>query len=621
METQTHVFTPELKRTHTCGCLRAEHEGDNVVLNGWVHRLRDHGGVYFISLRDRYGLVQVVVDEAADQEIAARVAALRHEDCLAVQGSVRLRPQDMRNADMATGEVEVQAAQISVLSRSAVLPFVVEAEKSSAHEDLRLKHRYLDMRSGSMSRALVLRHKTAHTIRQHLHARGFLEIETPTLIRSTPEGARDFLVPSRTAPGSFYALAQSPQLYKQILMMGGMDKYYQCAHCYRDEDARGDRQPEHTQVDIEMSFVTAEDVMAMTEALMCDVFKSVLDVSLPQPFARMSYDDALERYGSDKPDTRYDLLLSNVGFVFEGSGFTLFEDVLKAKGRVAMLRVPAEIASAFSRKHIGELELLAKQHGAPALIWTRYTPSESNKQAPAFTGGVAKFLISAQQANAEAYQRFLENDGDALHNGDLLLFVGAEPKVALSALGAVRKALAEQARLSENLPLEKKYAFTWVVDFPLFEWDAENEAWSPAHHMFTMPQAQYMETLEQNPGAVRGELYDLVCNGMEIASGSIRIHDAHLQRRIFEIVGMSTERAESRFGFLLTALKYGAPPHGGIAPGLDRLLMLMLGEKTIRDVMAFPKNASGASPMDGSPATVDQVQLDELFLSIVEKKP
>lgn len=619
MKTPMHAFTQQLKRSHTCGQLSLRHEGKTVILNGWVHRLRDHGGVYFINLRDRYGLVQVVVDEASGEAIEKIAATLRHEDCLAIQGCVRLRPENMRNADMATGEVEVHAREITVLSRSEVLPFVIESERSTANEDLRLKHRYLDIRRGSMTKALTLRHVTTHTIRQHLHKRGFLEIETPTLIRSTPEGARDFLVPSRTAPGSFYALAQSPQLYKQMLMIGGMDKYYQCAHCYRDEDARGDRQPEHTQVDIEMSFVTADDIMKMTEELICDVFRSVLNIPLPRPFVRMRYDDAMERYGSDKPDTRYDLHLADASFVFEGSGFPLFEDTIKNGGRVTMLKVPAAIASTFSRKHIDELELVAKQHGASALMWTRCTVSEIDEKTRIFTGGVAKFLSTAEHDNAEKYKRFLENNGDALVCGDLLLFVGSQSKIALSSLGSVRKAVAERARLTENVPHDKAFAFTWIVDFPLFEWDAESNAWSPAHHMFTMPQAQYVDTLENDPAAVRGELYDLVCNGMEIASGSIRIHDAALQHRIFSIIGMSTERAESQFGFLLKALKYGAPPHGGIAPGLDRLIMLMRGEKTIRDVMAFPKNTNGASPMDGSPAPVDESKLKELFLSIEKK--
>ncbi len=619
MNVQTHLFTQQHKRSHTCGQLSSEHVGQLVVLNGWVHRLRDHGGVYFINMRDRYGLVQVVVDDTSGEAITNIAQTLRNEDCLAIQGSVRMRPENMRNADMTTGEIEVHAQEISVLSQSEVLPFTIETEKSTANEDLRLKHRYLDIRSGSMTKALTLRHMTTHTIRQHLHKRGFLEIETPTLIRSTPEGARDFLVPSRTMPGSFYALAQSPQLYKQMLMIGGMDKYYQCAHCYRDEDARGDRQPEHTQIDIEMSFVTADDVMKMAEELICDVFSQVLHISLPCPFVRMRYDDAMERYGSDKPDTRYDLYLADVSFVFEKSGFVLFENAIKNGGRVSMLKVPAAIASTVSRKHIDEFELVAKQHGASSLMWTRCTVSETDEKSHTFTGGVAKFLSTLEQHNAKNYRQFLQNNGDALAHGDLLLFIGDRSKVALTSLGAVRKAVAAHARLTENMPQDKAFVFQWIVDFPLFEWDVECNAWTPAHHMFTMPQAQYIDVLEKDPAVVRGELYDLVCNGMEIASGSIRIHDAALQHRIFRIIGMSSKHAQSQFGFLLEALKFGAPPHGGIAPGLDRLVMLMLKEKTIREVMAFPKNTNGASPMDGSPAVVDKNQLEELFLSVMKK--
>lgn len=615
MET-ANVFGSHLQRTHTCADMGASLAGQRVRLNGWVHRLRDHGGVYFISLRDRYGTMQIVIDERSPREAREAAASLRPEYCIAVEGEVRLRPQEMQNKDMASGAVELAARTIAVLSTSQTPPFVIEDGRTPANEDLRLQYRYLDLRSGAMQHALSVRHKAAQAAREYLNGLNFFEIETPTLIRSTPEGARDFLVPSRIMPGSFYALAQSPQLYKQILMVGGMDRYYQLAHCYRDEDARGDRQPEHTQIDIEMSFVTARDVQDLAEGLMERVFARALDVALPRPFARMSYDEAMNLYGSDKPDLRYDLTLREVTQAVRGCGFGPFDEEGAA---VVMLRVPKEIAAEMSRKHISELEEIAAQHGAKSLPWMRYA-AEDGEAANVFSGGIAKFFegeIGETFLATAATAAGKEKNNHAPQAGDLLLFAAhAQKKTAQTAMGAVRREIARRARLAEQALADKKFAFAWITDFPLFEKDEDTGGWSPAHHMFTMPQREYIDALEQDPGAVKGDLYDLVCNGMEIASGSIRIHDAALQQRIFRIIGMTDERAASRFGFLLEALKYGAPPHGGIAPGLDRLVMLMLGESTIRDCIAFPKNTNGASPMDGCPASVDESQLNELHLSL-----
>jgi aspartyl-tRNA synthetase len=445
-----------------------------------------------------------------------------------------------------------------------------------------------------MQRNIKLRHDVSFRVREFLHAQEFYEIETPTMIRSTPEGARDFLVPSRIHKGSFYALPQSPQLYKQLLMVSGFDRYFQLAHCYRDEDARGDRQPEHTQIDIEMSFVSKDDIFALIEGMFSHVFTYTMDRALPIPFPRIAYDDAMNRYGSDKPDLRFELELQDFGDFVPGSGFKVFESVVASGGNVKALVVPG--SSDYSRKQITDLEDVAKTYGAKGLAWTKVT-------ADGFEGGIGKFF--AAKAN-EVKEKLGASDGD------LLLFVADSWKTACTALGAVRNRVARDQQLFD--PAEFKFA--WIIDFPLFEWDDEAEKWEASHHMFTMPQEQYLERMEEDPGAVKGDLYDLVCNGLELASGSIRIHDPEIQRRIFKIVGFPEAEAERRFGFLLEAFKYGAPPHGGIAPGLDRLVMLLAGEQTIREVIAFPKNTVGFSPMDESPAPVDQAQLDELGITV-----
>ncbi|MDR2767585.1 MAG: aspartate--tRNA ligase [Treponema sp.] len=596
------------KRTTDCGALRGTDAGKTVTLNGWVNRKRDHGGITFINLRDRYGLTQTVIDEDAPAELARLAEELRNEYCVAVEGLVRKRPDSMVNPEMATGEIEVSVKRMVILNRCEVLPFQIAGEESSAGEDLRLKYRYLDLRSTGMQRRIKLRSDTAFAVREWMTARGFYEIETPTFIRSTPEGARDYLVPSRLYAGKFYALPQSPQLYKQLLMAGGFDKYFQIARCYRDEDARGDRQPEFTQIDIEMSFVSRDDVLSMTEGLMGHVFKKVLDVELPARFRRLSYDEAMDRYGSDKPDLRFDLELRDFGPYVGAGGFQAFKDAAAEGGAVKALVVPAAaMGTPYSRKQIEELEAHAKIYRARGLAWIKVAAPESGSSA-LLEGGVSKFF-GGNAAEIIA--------GLGAKAGDLILIAAdARRKIANTALGAVRSKLGKDLRLTEA----KRFEFVWIVDFPLFEYNEDEGRWEAAHHMFSYPQEQYHAVLESDPASVKGDLYDLVLNGCELASGSIRIHDPALQKRIFSVVGIDAEEAEAKFGFLTEAFKYGAPPHGGIAPGLDRLVMLMAGETSIKEVIAFPKNSFALSPLDGCPNEVDAKQLDELHL-IVKKTP
>lgn len=584
------------KRTVTCGDLRKADAGKTVTLNGWVHRKRSHGGILFVDLRDRYGVTQIVVDENSPEPLKAAADELKYEYCIAVVGTVRPRPDTMVNPQMATGEIEVAAGEIEILTRCEVLPFMID-ERADAKEDLRMRYRYLDLRTASMQRKMKLRHDVVFRTREFLNGKGFYEIETPTLIKSTPEGARDFLVPSRVHPGKFYALPQSPQLYKQILMVSGLDKYFQIARCYRDEDARGDRQLEFTQIDIEMSFVSKDDVFALVEGMMKHIFHHTMEINLPTPFPRLAFEDAMNLYGSDKPELRFGWEMKDFApFVKEG-GFQAFKSVLEASKDGTVKALTAKGCGEFSRKQISELEDTAKTYGAKGLAWMKVT-------ANGLEGGVSKFY----ESRAAEIIRTL-----GAEPGDLILMVADRWKTACTALGAVR------TRLGRDLALfdEKAFSFAWIVDFPLFEYNEEEQRWEASHHMFTMPQEQYLESLESDPGSVKGDLYDLVCNGYELASGSIRINDPELQQRIFDIVGFEKEEAERRFGFLLESFRYGAPPHGGIAPGLDRLIMIMAGESSIREVIAFPKNTFGVSPMDDSPSVVEPKQLDELHLKVV----
>ncbi len=587
------------QRSVNCGQLRQADAGKTVVLNGWVHRIRNHGGIQFINLRDRYGITQVVVGEEAPSAVRELAEGLHMEYCIAVEGKVIARPDSMINPNMSTGEVEVEVQEIQILSTSEVVPFVIDQE-SDAKEDTRLRFRYLDLRSFGMQERIKLRHDFIRAIRNFLSERDFFEIETPTLIRSTPEGARDFLVPSRLHAGKFYALPQSPQLLKQILMVSGFDKYFQIARCYRDEDARGDRQLEFTQLDMEMSFVKRDDVLSLMEELFVDVFKEVMDYTLPTTFRRLSWLEAMNTYGLDKPDIRYDLHLVDVEEVVKQSSFGTFKTILEGGGSIKGLKAPFSEDLPYSRKYITALEEAAKVYGAKGLAWMKVGANQT------LEGGISKFFEGLETQMIDLFEA---------SEGDMLLFVGDEWKVTCASLAAVRIKLGKDLNLADP----KEFAFCWVIDFPYFEFNEERGHWEAAHHMFSMPQAQYLATLEEDPGSVLGDLYDLVLNGYEVASGSIRIHDIELQKRIFNICNIDAQEAEERFGFLLNAFRYGPPPHGGIAPGLDRMVMIMAGQSSIKEVIAFPKNSAGISPMDDSPAPVDQEQLDELHLCIKEK--
>ena len=605
------------KRTVTCGELRKGDVGKKVVLNGWVSRTRDLGGIVFIRLRDRYGITQVMVGDGASDEVKRVAAGLKSEYCIAVAGVVAARAEKDINPDMATGEIEVEASDIEIFTTSQELPFSIEEVRQKdgtvvlPNEDLRLKYRYLDLRREPMKNHIVLRSQVTFAVREYLTERGFLEIETPTFIKSTPEGARDYLVPSRVHPGKFYSLPQSPQLYKQLLMVSGFDKYFQIARCYRDEDARGDRQPEFTQIDMEMSFTDRDEVLATTEGMLGHVFRKTLGYELPATFDRIAWEDAFDLYGSDKPDLRFDLKMQDAAFMADLSDFSAFKagaanaDKSIERHRRSGLKalVVKNVADKYSRKMIESLESVAKINHAKGLAWMKVGADGT------FEGGISKF--------------FAGKEGDicarlGAEKNDLLLFVSDEKwQVACVALGAVRKQLGKDLRLHN--PADQ-FHFAWIIDFPYFAWNEDDQHWETEHHMFTLPQKKYWDTLESDPGSVKGDLYDLVLNGYELASGSMRINDPALQQRIFKIVGYSAERAEKAFGFLVQAFKFGAPPHGGIAPGLDRLVMLMCHEESIHEVIAFPKNNLAASPMDECPAPVDDQQLDDLHIVVTEKE-
>ncbi len=605
------------KRTVTCGELTKADVGKKVVLNGWVSRTRDLGGLVFIRLRDRYGITQVMVGDNASEEVKKTAASLKSEYCIAVEGVVAARAEKDVNHDMTTGEIEVEATDIEIFTTSQELPFSIEEVRQKdgsvvvANEDLRLKYRYLDLRREPMQHNIILRSAVTFATREFLTSKGFLEIETPTFIKSTPEGARDYLVPSRVHPGKFYSLPQSPQLYKQLLMVSGFDKYFQIARCYRDEDARGDRQPEFTQIDMEMSFTNREEVLETTEELMRHIFKKTLNYELPVHFDRISWDDAFDLYGSDKPDLRFDMKMQDAAFMADLSDFNAFKagaanadkNIERHKRSGLKALVVKNVADKYSRKTIEALEAVAKINHAKGLAWMKIDAEGK------FEGGISKFFAGKE---AEICSKL------GAEKNDLLLFVSDEKwQTACVALGAVRKQLGKDLNLYNP---NDEFHFAWIIDFPYFAWNEEENKWETEHHMFTLPQKKYWDTLESDPGAVKGDLYDLVLNGYELASGSMRINDPALQERIFEIVGYSRERAEKAFGFLVQAFKFGAPPHGGIAPGLDRLLMLMCHEESIHEVIAFPKNNLAMSPMDDCPSFVEQKQLDELHIQCVEKK-
>ncbi|MEI6667266.1 MAG: aspartate--tRNA ligase [Acidobacteriota bacterium] len=575
-------------RTHTCGALRASDVGQDVLLLGWVHRARDLGALVFVDLRDRHGLTQIVVDAP---DLLERVKHVRGEFVIGVRGRVRVRGAEAQNDKMPTGGVEVHASEVRVLSEAAVPPFVI-ADDVTASEELRLKYRYLDLRRPKLQANLGLRHKVTLAVRQYFDRQGFWEIETPILTKSTPEGARDYLVPSRVHPGEFYALPQSPQIFKQILMIAGTDRYFQIVKCFRDEDLRADRQPEFTQIDVEMSFATRDLVFAVIEPLMVEIFRQV-GREIATPFPRMPYAEAVARYGSDKPDLRVGMAITDLSSLFVESSFGVFRDAVAAGGVVRGFAVPG--GGAFSRKQLDGLAEQAKAAGAGGLVWARRS-------------GDAVQSSALKAAGETAIRAALDLAGAGA--ADLLL-MGCGPADATSkVLGHLRLSIArEQGWLKSD-----DFVFTWVVDFPLFEWDEEEKRWAAMHHPFTSPIEAHMDQMEQDPGGVLAQAYDLVLNGSEIGGGSIRIHDTLLQQRMFRTLGISDEDAKLRFGFFLEALEYGTPPHGGIALGVDRIIALLAGEPSIRDVMAFPKTSQAVDLMSGAPSTVDARQMRDLRL-------
>jgi len=582
------------QRSHHCGALGARHIGQRVTLMGWVAKRRDHGGVIFVDLRDRHGVTQVVFNPQHNPQAHRRAEGLHNEYVIAVQGVVEARPEGMINLRLATGAIEVNADTLRPLNTSPPPPFAID-ESGDLGEELRLRYRYLDLRRPPMQRNLLLRHRAYQATRRLLDGLGFMEVETPFLIRSTPEGARDYLVPSRVHPGEFFALPQSPQIYKQILMIAGYDRYFQIVKCFRDEDLRADRQPEFTQIDIEMSFISERDIMAVAEDLLCALFAQLIEVELPRPFLHLTYREAMDRFGSDKPDLRFGLELMDVAAAAIASEFKVLHGVLEAGGQVKGINVKG--CASFSRSQLDELVTYAQQVGAKGMSWIKHTPQ-------GLESSIAKFFSPQAQA------LLIEALGS--EPGDLLLMVADQPAVVAKVLGALRL---ELARRLDLLP-EGAWRPLWVTEFPLLEYDPEAKRYAAMHHPFTAPMEADLPLLSTDPGAARARAYDLVLNGNEIAGGSIRIFQRPVQSRLFELLGITQEEAAEKFGFLLEALEFGAPPHGGIAFGFDRLVALLAGVDSLREVIAFPKTNKAVGLMEKAPGPVDQTQLRELGIQL-----
>ena len=584
----------EMRRTHNCCELNASHIGKEVVLMGWVQRRRDHGGVIFVDLRDKEGLTQIVFNPLKDKKVHGEAHDLRSEYVIGVRGIVDARPGDMLNPNLRTGGIEITVFELKIFNTSKTPPFLIE-EKVDVSENLRLKYRHLDLRRPRLQKNIILRHKASASMRQYLNKNGFIEIETPFLTRSTPEGARDYLVPSRVNPGQFYALPQSPQLFKQLLMISGFDRYYQIVRCFRDEDLRADRQPEFTQIDFEMSFVGEDDIIKISEGMIKDLFQNVLEMEIKSPFPRLKYADAIDRFGLDKPDIRFGLELKDVSDIVKDSDFKVFSSVVKKGGIVKALNAKGCVD--FSRKEIDDFAKFASIYKAKGIAWIKI--KEDSWQSP-----ITKFFTDQEKEELSLRLN--------MEVGDLILFVADQPDIANESLGHLRNHLGERLGLINK----SEFNFVWVTDFPLLEYDETEKRYQALHHPFTAPFEEDIELLSKNPLAVRSRAYDLVLNGFEIGGGSIRIHQKEMQEKVFETLSMDRKTYEEKFGFLLSALESGAPPHGGIAFGFDRLVMLLCGQPSIRDVIAFPKTQKAACVLTNAPSEAGKEQLDELSIKI-----